>query len=94
MGSGRRQIVWSKAAAAALDEAVAYVSQESASAALQLLEKAFTSAASLAEYAERGRIVPEIGSPTIREIFVFKYRLMYAVAESEVQVVAFLHGAR
>ncbi len=43
---------------------------------------------------ERGRVVPELNDPTIREVFVFKYRLLYEVGENRVTVVAFLHGAR
>jgi len=39
-------------------------------------------------------MVPEIGSPAIREIFVHRYRLIYEVSGSEVAILAFLHGAR
>lgn len=44
--------------------------------------------------AERGRIVPEVGSPAIREIFVHRYRLIYEISGSNVEILAFLHGAR
>ena len=84
MGSGRRKVIWSDQARAALDEAVAYVSQDSQSAAIRLLEAALDAGASLAELAERGRIVPEVGSPKIRELFVLKCRLMYEVTERQV----------
>ena len=94
MGSGRRQVIWSEQAVAALDEAVAYVSRDSQSGAIRLLEAALEAASSLAEFAERGRVVPEISVPAIRELFVFKYRLMYEVTEQQVQIIAFLHGAR
>jgi plasmid stabilization system protein ParE len=48
----------------------------------------------LATLSERGRIVPEVGEPHTREIFVFRYRLVYQVEPTAVCVVAFLHGAR
>jgi len=35
-----------------------------------------------------------LNDPDIREIFVFRYRLMYRVEDERVVVVAFLHGAR
>lgn len=44
--------------------------------------------------AERGRVVPEIDESTLRELFVYDYRLMYRVREGRVVIVAFLHGAR
>ena len=94
MGAGRRQVIWSDQARVALDEAVAYVWQDSQSAAIELLEAALDAGASLADLSERGRIVPEIGSPKIRELFVLKYRLMYEVTEHQVQILAFLHSAR
>ena len=83
MGSRRRQIIWSNQATAALDEETAYLSQESQSAAIRLLKAALEAAASLAHFAERGRIVPELRLPTIRELFVFRYRLMYEVANGQ-----------
>jgi hypothetical protein len=48
----------------------------------------------LATLSERGRVVPETNDPAIREVFVFRYRLMYRVEEMRVIVVAFVHGAR
>lgn len=91
MGSGRREVIWSDQAHVALDEAVAHVSQDSKSAAIRLLEAALDAGASLAE---RGRIVPEVASPSILELFVLKYRLMYKVTERQGRVLAFLHSAR
>jgi len=94
MGSGRRQIIWSAQAASALDEAVGYIAADSPSAAIKLLDTALSVAAGLAEHAERGRVVPEVGLSTIRELFVFKYRLMYELVPEEVRIIAFIHGAR
>jgi plasmid stabilization system protein ParE len=65
MDPGRRKVIWSDQARSALDEAVAYISQDSPSAAIRLLEEALDAGASLAELAERGRIVPEVGSAKI-----------------------------
>lgn len=44
-------------------------------AARRLLADALDAASSLQTMAERGRIVPEVGSPAIREIFIQRYRL-------------------
>jgi toxin ParE1/3/4 len=43
---------------------------------------------------ERGRLVPELTGSDFREIFVFRYRLIYEVQPSVVRIAAFLHGAR
>jgi len=63
-------------------------------AASRVLELTLEMADGLCAFAERGRVVPEIGDPTIREVFVFRYRLLYQVGDDTVEVLAFLHGAR
>ena len=62
--------------------------------AIRVLARALEAAESLSTLADRGRIVPEIGEPTLREIFVYDYRLLYRVGEDRVVIQAFLHGAR
>lgn len=52
-------------------------------------------ARSLEELAERGRIVPELDQPTVRELVVGSYRLIYEIDEEErVYVLGLIHGAR
>ena len=65
-----RKIVWTLQAQAMLDEAIRYIAEDSLPAAQRLLERALETASSLATLSERGRIVPELELPTIREVFV------------------------
>jgi len=51
-------------------------------------------AKSLASFAERGRVVPELGNPDIRELIVRSYRLIYTVGAADVTVLGLIHGAR
>ena len=92
--AAHRRVVWAPRAQAALDEAVEFVAQDSISGALRVLEQALAAAESLATLGERGRVVPELNQPNTREIFVFRYRLLYEVEPEVVRIVAFLHGAR
>jgi toxin ParE1/3/4 len=77
-----------------LDEAVAYVAQDSRDAAVDLLLDALDAADSLATMAERGRLVPELAHPELRELLVQRYRLVYRVKADHVELIAFVHGAR
>jgi plasmid stabilization system protein ParE len=79
-------VVWSESAQRALDEVVEYIAQDSRTAAGHVLEAALAVAASLATLPERGRVVPELDEPGLREVFVFRYRLMYRVEETRVVV--------
>ena len=51
-------------------------------------------ASSLSHLPLRGRVVPELDDPSIREIFVKKYRLIYRVAKEATYVLGLIHGAR
>jgi plasmid stabilization system protein ParE len=77
-----------------LDEAVAYVAQDARPAAERLLVEALNAAALLDVLSGRGRVVPEWYDPTVREIFVQRYRLVFQVMHEEIYVLAFIHGAR
>jgi plasmid stabilization system protein ParE len=92
--AARRRVVWAPRAQAALDEAVEFVARDSISGALRVLEQALAAAESLASLSTRGRVVPELNRPDTREVFVFRYRLLYDIEPEVVRIVAFLHGAR
>lgn len=77
-----------------LDDAVAHVVNDSRPAAERLLTEALAAAASLDNFSERGRVVPERSRPSVRELFVQRYRLVYEVTPTEVYLLAFIHGAR
>jgi len=92
--AARRRVVWAPHARTSLGEAIDFVSEESPEGALRVLEQALAAANSLGTLSERGRVVPELNDQRIREVFVFRYRLLYEVHPQEVRIVAFLHGAR
>ena len=94
MAARVRSVVWAQSAYAALDEVIAYIAQDSPQAAVQVLERALDTAAGLGTLSERGRVVPELQDPAIREVFIHRYRLLYRIELDRVVVVAFLHGAR
>ena len=39
-----------------------------------------------------GRIVPELGDPSIRERFVYSFRLIYRIERRRVLILAIVHG--
>lgn len=93
MGRGQREVVWTPTARDCVDEILAFISADSPGAAGKVLEVILAAAESLSVFADRGRIIPEIESRSIREIFVYRYRLIYDVSGDEVRVLAVLHGA-
>lgn len=94
MAPRRRHVVWAKSARQALHDAVAHVAEDSRGAARRVLSKTLEAASTLTSFAERGRVVPELGDPAIREVFVYSYRLLYEIRNDTVAVIGFVHGAR
>ncbi len=53
-------------------------------------------AAQLVRFPEMGRAVPEFADPTVRELIVAPYRLIYRYQRERdrVQIIAVVHGSR
>jgi len=71
-----------------------YIAEDSRHYAAAFVREVRDAARTLATFAERGRVVPELSDPAVRELLVGRYRLTYRLAETTVQIVAFVHGAR
>ncbi|TFH65216.1 MAG: type II toxin-antitoxin system RelE/ParE family toxin [Gemmatimonadales bacterium] len=94
MGARRRRIVWSEGARRELDEAVSYIAEDSIASAIRILEQILGSAESLGTLGERGRVVPERGDPSIRELLVDPFRLLYHLRDSDIVILGILHQRR
>ena len=79
-----REAIWAESARDALDAVIGYIAQDSPQAAVQALDEALCADASLATFAERGRVIPEFSDPAIRELFVYRQRLQYEVRDPEI----------
>jgi toxin ParE1/3/4 len=88
------KVEWSPLADEQVDDAVAYISGDSPTAALQWLERLLDRAKSLATFPDSGRVVPELGRQDIREIIVSPYRVMYRRKDDLVEIAAVRHEAR
>lgn len=89
-----RDVVWAESGHLALDAVLDDIFKGSPDGAARVLARALDVAGSLASLPDRGRVVPEVGDVTLRELFVYRYRLLYRVRDDRVVIVAFLHGAR
>lgn len=89
-----RKVTWTEVAWSDLKEAADYIAKDSPHYAAAFVREVRDAARSLGYLAERGRIVPELDDPSIRELFVRSYRLIYQVTEQTAYIVGFIHGAR
>ena len=89
-----RTIRWTESAINDLEEVAEFIARDSRFYATTVVKEARKAARSLRVSAERGRVVPESNSSNIRELFLWKYRLIYKVTSHNVYILAFIHGAR
>ena len=92
-GRSPRSVAWTPHARDCLDSILEYIAADSPAAAAKVLEVMLAAAESLSVFSERGRVVPETRSKSIREVFVYRYRLMYRTSANHVEILAVLHGA-
>ncbi len=87
-------MIWTESARDGLEEVLSYIAQDSPASARDVAEDFIEAAGSLNTLSERGRVVPELQDPNIRELLVRSYRLMYEVRGRDVRILALVHQAR
>lgn len=90
------RIIWSLEANEQLREAVRYLRKDNPEAAQRFGNEVRAAARSLRELPERGRIVPELGLPNVRELLLtaWRYRLMYRIQPDRIEIVILFHTSR
>jgi addiction module RelE/StbE family toxin len=89
-----RKVDWTDPAWDDLAEVANYIARDSEYYAATFVQEVKDAAASLSEFANRGQIVPEFGDPSIRELLIKSYRLVYRVSAERVVILTLIHGAR
>lgn len=88
------QVIWSPEAYDDIDKLAGFIAKDSPFYAQAVVEKIIEASSSLVQSPQRGRIVPEIGDPNHREIFIYSYRLIFEIEEKTVNILAVIHGKR
>lgn len=89
-----RKVRWSYEATADLEALAEYISKDSAFYAAAFVQEILDASRSLNQFSERGRIVPELDNPNIRELFIREYRLIYCTEEARIVILGLIHGKR
>ncbi len=88
------RVSWSPTALDDVNAIAEYINRDSPAYTRAVVNKLLDTARNLKTNPNAGRIVPELGDEAIRERFVYSYRLIYRVQDSEVLIVAVVHGKR
>jgi len=88
------RVTWSPVALRRVDEIVDHMSRERPGTAAQWAEGLFDLVYRLRTFPDSGRMVPELGQPSIRELIYGEYRVVYKVEGSKIGVLTVHHGRR
>jgi len=88
------RIRWTRLALADLLAARDHLAVENPRAAEAMIRRVAASVRTLRKHPRMGRVVPERRALGYREVVAPPYRLVYAVARGEIQVLRFWHGRR
>lgn len=89
-----QKVIWTVSAYHDLQNIVAFISEDSMYYAMTFYDDVMDKAQTLNEFPHRGRVVPEMDDPNMRELFIHRYRLIYKVTNDAVIITTIIHGAR
>lgn len=85
---------WSRRAERNLEAIAAFIAEDDPGAAEKWIDRLLERAELAAATPLAGRIVPEVGRPDVREVFVRTYRIIYRVESRGVFVLTVAEGHR
>ena len=88
------QVIWSPSALDDVDAIAEYIARDSVDRAALFVTRLFDAADCLSTFPDSGRVIPEIGDPSCREIPVATYRIMYRLEGGDVWITGVVHGVR
>ena len=88
------RVVWSPRALDDVESIASYISRDSTAHASAVVTKIIRATKTLRRFPFAGRIVPEFEDETLRERFVYSYRIIYRVQGQTITVAAVIHGKR
>ena len=88
------KIRWTQEALLRLFEIEDFISQDSPDRAGKFVDQIIEHAESLSDNPLRGRTVPEISNPDIRELIFKKYRIVYRITGNGLDILTVFEGHR
>lgn len=87
-------VIWSEPAKAGLRAIHDFIALDSGHYAKKVTQDIVAKADNLDELPRIGKVVPELGNETIRELQVYSYRILYEIRGSDTVVLAVIHKRR
>jgi plasmid stabilization system protein ParE len=87
-------LLWSDRAITDLEQIADFIALDSPAGATSFVTKVVEAVSTLQAFPEAGRVVPEYGESSLRELIFRNYRIVYRKDEQSVTIVTVFHGSR
>jgi len=87
------RVIWAPQALADIESIGDFIAREAPRFAQMLTDGVFEATERLEPFPLSGRVVPEIGDESIREVLYRGYRILYIVGGEEVKVLTVFHSS-
>ena len=87
-------VIWAPSALDDIDSIAEYIARDSVDQAALFVTRILEITDRLQAFPLSGRVLPEIGDKSCREIIYGTYRIMYRVEDNDIWITGIVHGAR
>ncbi|MBI4638090.1 MAG: type II toxin-antitoxin system RelE/ParE family toxin [Candidatus Rokubacteria bacterium] len=88
------QVIWAPQAIQDVEAIRAHVARDSTHYADLVVERIVAAVERLKDNPRSGRVVPELGDESIREVIHGSYRIVYRLRHGLIEIATVFHGAR
>ncbi len=88
------KIIWSETASISLDKIYQFISKDSEFYAHQFVTELLYKITFLPQFPRLGKVVKEINKENTRQIIHERYRIIYKLTPSHLEIVEIVHGSR
>lgn len=87
-------MIWAPSALKDADSISEFIARDSVDRSALFMTRLFEATDHLQSFPRSGRVIPEIGNQSCREIIYGAYRIMYRLENDDVWITGVVHGAR
>ena len=87
-------VIWTSPAKADLRHIFEYIAHDSPHYARKVIQEIVAKTAVLNELPRTGRLEPELGNETVRELSVYSYRVIYELSDPDITILTIIHKRR
>lgn len=88
------EIIWSPQSINDLEDIGNFIAKDSLRYAQSTVENILNQVELLKQFPQFGRVVPEMGIETIREIRYKAYRIIYQLTDNRIEILTVVHSSR